>query len=101
MNADGALYVFDLTGKIIEEKTVRALKRLNNVDVAYGLMLDGVPTDIAVATEREANRLRVFSLPDMKVVDNGGELRCSKANPKEIPWELPCTRDRQTMPFLL
>ena len=69
---DGALYVFDLEGKIIESKTVRNLKRPNNVDVEYGLMLNGVPTDIAVTTERFENRLRIFSLPDMRPVDNGG-----------------------------
>lgn len=28
--------------------------------------------DIAVVTEREANKLRIFSLPDMKAIDNGG-----------------------------
>ena len=71
-NSDGALYVFDLNGKIIEEKTVRNLKRPNNVDVEYGLILNGKPVDIAVATERETNKLRIFSLPDMKAVDNGG-----------------------------
>jgi myo-inositol-hexaphosphate 3-phosphohydrolase len=71
-DADGALYVFDLAGKIIEEKTVRNLKRPNNVDVEYGLVLNGVPTDIAATTERFTNKLRVFSLPDMKPVDNGG-----------------------------
>ncbi len=69
---DGAIYVFNLEGKIIEEKTVRNVKRPNNVDVEYGLMLNGTPTDIAVAAEREANKLRVFSLPDMKAIDNGG-----------------------------
>jgi len=42
------------------------------VDVEYGLVLNGVPTDIAVTTERFTNKLRVFSLPDMKPVDNGG-----------------------------
>ena len=71
-DSDGALYVFDLDGKVIEEKTVRNLKRPNNVDVEYGLMLKGKPVDIAVATEREANKIRVFSLPDMKPIDNGG-----------------------------
>lgn len=71
-DADGALYVFDLNGKIIEERTVRNLQRPNNVDVEYGLMLKGIPTDIAVATERLANKLRVYSLPDMQAVDNGG-----------------------------
>jgi 3-phytase len=71
-NSDGALYVFGLDGKIIEEKTVRNLKRPNNVDVEYGLILQGKPTDIAVATEREASRLRIFRLPDLTAIDNGG-----------------------------
>ncbi len=71
-DSDGALYVFDLAGKIIEEKTIRNLKRPNNVDVEYGLILNGVPTDIVVTTERLTNKLRVFSLPDMQTVDNGG-----------------------------
>ncbi|MFH0881922.1 MAG: phytase [bacterium] len=69
---DGALYVYDLEGRIIEEKTVRNLKRPNNVDVEYGLMLSGEPVDIAVTTERYTSRIRVFSLPEMKQVDNGG-----------------------------
>ena len=69
---DGAIYVFNLEGKIIEEKTVRNIKRPNNVDVEYGLMLNGTLTDIAVTAERETNSIRVFSLPDMKPVDNGG-----------------------------
>jgi 3-phytase len=71
-NSDGALYVFDLNGKIIPEKTVSGLKRPNNVDVEYGLILNGKPIDIAVATERETNKLRVYRLPEMKAVDNGG-----------------------------
>lgn len=71
-DSDGALYVFDLNGKIIEEKTVRNLKRPNNVDVEYGLMLKGKPVDIAVATEREANKIRIYRLPDMTAIDNGG-----------------------------
>ena len=71
-NEDGALYVYTLDGKIDEQKTVRGLKRPNNVDIEYGLTLNGKPTDIAVTTERFENRLRVFSLPDMKAIDNGG-----------------------------
>ncbi|MFZ5517785.1 MAG: phytase [Candidatus Zhuqueibacterota bacterium] len=70
--ADGALYVFDLNGKVIEEKTVRNLKRPNNVDIEYGLLLAGKATDIAVTTERLENRIRVFSLPDMQPLDQGG-----------------------------
>lgn len=69
-DTDGGLYVFNLQGKIVNK--VGGLKRPNNVDIAYGLMLNSQPVDIAVATERETNKLRIFSLPDMKPVDNGG-----------------------------
>src|SRR5262249_27998016 len=68
-NSDGALYVYDLDGKIV--KTVPGLKRPNNVDIVYGLMLGGKPTDIAVTTEREMLRLRAFRLPDMAGIDRG------------------------------
>lgn len=71
-NVEGALYVFDLDGKIQKDKTVKGLKRPDNVDVAYGLILNGKPTDIAVTTERITHKLRIYSLPDMKPVDNGG-----------------------------
>ncbi|SFC32942.1 3-phytase [Parapedobacter composti] len=71
-NIDGALYVYNLQGKILPDKTVGGLKRPNNVDVAYGLSLGGKPVDIAVATERMTHKLRIFSLPDMQPVDNGG-----------------------------
>ncbi|RYY30536.1 MAG: phytase [Sphingobacteriaceae bacterium] len=71
-NEHGALYVFNLEGKIIADKVVRNLKRPNNVDIVYGLMLNGKPTDVAVTTERMTHKLRLFSLPDMKPVDNGG-----------------------------
>ncbi|WP_214227051.1 phytase [Pedobacter sp. B4-66] len=69
---NGGLYVFDLKGKIIKDKTVKGLKRPNNVDIAYGLILGGKKIDIAVTTERMTHKLRVFSLPDMKPIDNGG-----------------------------
>jgi 3-phytase len=71
-NTDGALYVFGLDGRIHRDKVVRGLARPNNVDVAYGLMLGGRPTDIAVVTERYANRLRVYRLPDLAPIDGGG-----------------------------
>jgi 3-phytase len=71
-NADGALYVFGLDGKVRADKVVRGLVRPNNVDVAYGMLLGGKATDIAVVTERYANRLRVYRLPDMAPVDGGG-----------------------------
>ena len=69
---DGALYVFDLSGAIVREKTIRGLRRPNNVDVEYGLRLQGRPVDVAVVTERFANRLRVYRLPDMVAIDGGG-----------------------------
>lgn len=71
-HADGALYVFGLDGKIHPDKVVRGLVRPNNVDVAYGLMVGGRPTDIAVVTERYAHRLRVYRLPDLAPIDGGG-----------------------------
>lgn len=71
-SVNGALYVFNLEGKIQTDLTVKDLKRPNNVDVAYGLKLNGVSTDIAITTERFTHQLRIFSLPDMKPVDGGG-----------------------------
>ena len=57
-------------GKIVNR--VDGLQRPNNVDVSYGLLLNGKSTDIAVVTERETNKLRFFSLPDLKPIDGGG-----------------------------
>lgn len=71
-NEDGAVYVYDLNGKIDEKRTVRGLKRPNNIDVEYGLNLGGKKVDIAVVSERLTHKVRVFSLPDMKAIDNGG-----------------------------
>ncbi len=71
-NKDGALYAFDLSGKAVDEKTVRGLARPNNVDIAYSFVLNGQTIDIAVVTERLENRLRVYRLPDMTAIDNGG-----------------------------
>lgn len=68
----GGLYVFDLHGKIIKEKSIPNLQRPNNVDITYGYILDGKKIDIAVTTERSKNQLRVFSVPDMKPIDGGG-----------------------------
>lgn len=65
----GGLYAFDLAGKIVGQTL--PLKRPNNVDIVTGVMLGGKPTDIAVTTEREAQRLRVFRLPDLAPLDNG------------------------------
>lgn len=72
-DTDGAIYAFDLDGKIIEEKTIRNLQRPNNVDVAYDVRLnDTTVTDILIFTERERQQIRVFSVPGMQPLDNGG-----------------------------
>ena len=71
-DSDGALYVFDLRGKILDDKVVRGLLRPNNVDIAYGIMVGGNRIDVAVVTERYAHRLRVYRLPDMTPIDGGG-----------------------------
>ena len=70
---NGAIYAFDLAGKIIADKTIRNIERPNNVDVEYGFKLnDSTTTDILVFTEREKQQIRVFSVPDMQPLDNGG-----------------------------
>lgn len=71
-NENGGIYVFDLAGKVQKNKTVKGLKRPNNVDIEYGLQINGRSTDIAVVTERLTHKLRIYSLPDMQPVDNGG-----------------------------
>lgn len=67
---DGGIFVFDLNGKIVNKVT--GLKRPNNVDLVYGMVLNGKATDVFVATERETNKIRIYTLPDLKPVDKGG-----------------------------
>ncbi len=68
-NSDGALYAFNLKGEPV--KRAGGLRRPNNVDIACGFKINGQPTDIAVVTEREAQRLRIFRLPELQVLDAG------------------------------
>ena len=68
----GHLFVFDLQGRILRDLSVSGLGRMNNVDVEYGLALEGRTVDIAVATDRTANALRIYRLPDMKDLAPGG-----------------------------
>jgi len=59
----GALVVYGLDGKT--RQVIAGLDRPNNVDVEYGLLVGGKPSDIAVVTERLQRRLRVFRIePD-------------------------------------
>lgn len=57
----GALVVFNLDGTI--RQTIAGLDRPNNVDVEYGLVVGGLPTDVAVVTERLQHRLRIYRIP--------------------------------------
>ncbi len=65
-DTDGGLYAFDLDGKIINK--VLGLKRPNNVDIEYGFTLNGKKNDIAAVTERETNKVKLYTLPDLKEV---------------------------------
>ncbi len=66
----GGIYAFDLKGQTV--KKVTGLKRPNNIDVAYNLRHKNGTVDVAIFTERKANSIRVFSLPDLQPIDNGG-----------------------------
>jgi 3-phytase len=68
----GGVYAFDLAGHIDRRRSVTPLKRMNNVDIEYGFAAGKRRMDIAVATERNRMAIRVFSLPDMTVIDGGG-----------------------------
>lgn len=68
----GGIFVFNLQGKLLPEISITGLDRPNNIDVAYGLLLNGNETDIAVFTERGRNMIRVVSVPDFKFIDGGG-----------------------------
>ncbi|HBE69043.1 MAG TPA: 3-phytase [Planctomycetaceae bacterium] len=69
-DADGAIYAFDLRGKVVAR--IEDMRRPNNVDIEYRYRLGDDLVDIAVVTERHENRLRVFRLPDLQPIDDGG-----------------------------
>ncbi|MEN9811884.1 MAG: 3-phytase precursor [Verrucomicrobiota bacterium] len=78
----GGLYAFDLAGRIVAR--VAPLARPNNVDVLRGVRLGGGAVDVALVTEREAGRLRVFRLPDLAPLDGGG-LPVMEGDPSRSP----------------
>lgn len=70
---NGGVYAFGLDGKIIKEKSITGLSYPNNVDVAYDFKVnDSTFIDLLVFSEREKNQFRIFSIPDMKMLDNEG-----------------------------
>lgn len=62
----GGLYAFDLNGKIINKVT--GLARPNNVDIGYVLQISGKSVDFAVTTERETNKVKIYSVPELKEI---------------------------------
>lgn len=72
-HTNGGVYAFDLKGEIIDSLTIRNIKRPNNVDIGYSFPLnDTLTTDFLVTTEREAQQLRFFSIPNLRPLDLGG-----------------------------
>jgi 3-phytase len=70
---NGGVYAFDLEGNIIEEKSITGISYPNNVDVSYNFMInDSTFTDVLAFTEREKNQIRLFAVPSMISLDNGG-----------------------------
>lgn len=68
----GALYVFGLDGKIRQK--IAGLDKPNNVDVEYGFRLGDRRIDIAVLTEANARRLRVYEItPAGRLIDISGD----------------------------
>lgn len=72
-SSDGAVYAFDLSGKILPEKTLKNIRRPNNVDIAYKVRInDSTYSAVLAFTEREKRQIRLYSIPEMKPLDNGG-----------------------------
>lgn len=71
-DTNGGIYIFDLKGKIDRSRTKTNMSRVNNIDIAYGLTTSKGKIDIAVATERGKNTIRIISLPNINFIDNGG-----------------------------
>lgn len=66
----GGLYAYDLNGKIVHKFVDMA--RPNNVDIAYDFPYQNQKIDVAVVTERNANAIRIFKLPELTPIDGGG-----------------------------
>ncbi|HYW32842.1 MAG TPA: phytase, partial [Gemmatimonas sp.] len=71
-DTNGGIYNFDLEGGVDSTRSVAPLRRPNNVDVEQDILIDGTRLDIATATERNRQAFRIFALPDMTPIDDGG-----------------------------
>ncbi|PRB01680.1 3-phytase [Chryseobacterium sp. MYb7] len=90
-DTDGGLYAFDLNGKIINK--VLGLKRPNNVDLEYGFILNGQKTDIAAVTERETNKVKLYSLPELKEL---GEISVFEGESERGPMGISMYKNPET-----
>ena len=97
-NSDGALYSFDLQGKIVN--VVKDLERPNNVDIAYGFPFNGELIDIAVVTERLKQRIRIFKLPGLKPIDRG-DLVVFDGNPDREPMGIALYKRKKDHAFFV
>lgn len=86
-HTEGALYLFDLKGRVVRRSM--PLRRPNNVDVVQGVRLGEQRMDLAVVTEREEQRLRFFSLPDLGLLD-GGDLFVFDGDRVRAPMGVAC-----------
>ncbi len=70
---NGGVYAFDLQGKMIPAMSIKNIQRPNNVDIEYGFALnDSIKVDLLAFTEREKQQIRLFSVPAMEPLDEGG-----------------------------
>jgi 3-phytase len=69
---NGGVYIFDLKGNIDSSKSKFGMKRVNNIDIANHFTYLNKDIAIAVATERDNHAIRIFSVPQMEVIDGGG-----------------------------
>ncbi len=68
----GGIFVFNLKGDLDKKRSIKNLKRPNNIDIEYGFRFQDQTIDIAVFTERGRDMIRVISVPDCQFIDNGG-----------------------------
>ncbi|MBW4616739.1 MAG: phytase [Desmonostoc vinosum HA7617-LM4] len=58
---NAGLRVYDLSGKLLQEINPGGI-RYNNIDLQYGFQLGGETVDIAVASDRENDKLAIFKI---------------------------------------
>jgi myo-inositol-hexaphosphate 3-phosphohydrolase len=58
---DGGLRVYDLSGKLVQQLNPGNI-RYNNVDLIYGFELDGKTVDLAIASDRNNDKLAIFTI---------------------------------------